>query len=180
MTRVSIENPGVLQSIRAMVPWGHRETTYIQHDGAPGHEGKGNDVLLATAGAAVTGEPIVFMTQSAQSPDTNKCDLSLFNSLAAAAEKLKMASQSKEVLLDAVIQAYKDYPSATLERIYALQFEIYRSILQNEAGNQFYTPHSGIRKQQKSGAQVADYSIPHGLVDYAKATVLALQRQLDE
>ena len=45
MTRNSADDPGVLQSIRSKVPWGATKVTVIQHDGAPGHEGKGNDVF---------------------------------------------------------------------------------------------------------------------------------------
>jgi hypothetical protein len=180
ITRSSRDDPGVLQSIRAKVPWGSTKITVIQHDGAPGHEGKGNDVLLTEAGAAMAGQPIIFDTQPAQSPDFNKCDLSLFASLQAATDQLKMASQSKEVLMDSVTQAYNDYPTETLVRIHALQFEIYRSVMMNQGGNQFYTPHSGIRARQNRGAEVADYSVPAGLVEQARATVLALQQQIDE
>ena len=170
-------------AIRAKVPWlheGRTGETIVQHDGAAGHEGKGTLDFLSAAGEEVPGAPIRYDKQSAQSPDCNKNDLCFFNSLQAAADKVKMSSKSKEVLMDSVVQAYEQYPVESLVRVDALQFKIYRCILRNDGGNQYTLPHSGIRTRQNKGEDVPDYSIPEGLVQKARATVLELQRQLDQ
>lgn len=180
MTRVDAENPGVLQSIRAKVPWALTHETIIQHDGASGHEGKGNYELLHEAGQHNPIAPIKWETQSAQSPDVNKNDHCFFASLQAKADKLKLASKSKEVLMDAVTQAYAEYPAEALVRVDALQFEIYRCILKCDGSNQYDLPHSGIRKRQNEGSMVPDYTVPPGLVNKARMTVLELTRQLQE
>ena len=62
-----------------------------------------------------------------------------------------MLSKDKEVLIDAVEQAYNNYPEDILERFHVLQFSVYRSVLESLGGNQHYTPHTQVRSRQNEG-----------------------------
>jgi hypothetical protein len=73
-------------------------------------------------------------------------------------------SEDKEKLFERVESAFASYPIDTLERIHALQHSVYRSILANEGGNQFYTPHSGVRNRQNLEEEVLDISVSD--IDY--------------
>jgi len=58
---------GILDRVKEKMPWAKNDTIVIQHDGAPGHNGKGNKVFLADAGQQ-GGWNIIFDTQPAHPP----------------------------------------------------------------------------------------------------------------
>ena len=146
---------GVLDKIREKMAFLKDSEIFVQHDGAPGHTGHGTEDLLNVDGAT-QGYDIKFERQPAQSPDLNKNDLCFFASLQSRAEKLKGGSKSKESLLKAVQDAYDAYDGLTLERVHALQFEVYRNVIKNKGGNQNRSPHSNIRLRQSLGLEVVD------------------------
>ena len=70
---------------------------------------------------------------------------------------MKGQSKDTKVLYSCVKKAFKQYDKATLERLEGIQMEIYRCILDDDGGNDYQIPHSGIRVRQKNGQDVVDY-----------------------
>ena len=56
-------------------------------------------------------------------------------------------------------KAYWDYDPCILTRIHAFQLETYREIIRNRGDNQFFQPHSDIRKRQREGAGTCDFTV---------------------
>jgi hypothetical protein len=79
-----------------------------------------------------------------------------------------------------VKKAFREYDKDTLERLEGIQMEIYRCILDDDGGNDYQIPHSGIRVRQKKGQDVADYSVPQELYQKAQATVSRLRALKDQ
>jgi hypothetical protein len=110
----------------------------------------------------------------------NKNDLAFFYSLQCDVNRLKGQSKDTKVLFDCVKKAFREYDKDTLERLEGIQMEIYRCILDDDGGNDYQIPHSGIRVRQKKGQDVADYSVPQELYQKAQATVSRLRALKDQ
>jgi transposase len=158
---------GVLQTIRKNFSWLKGKPIIIQHDGATPHNGEGNDVLLDDAGQEY-GWNIRFVTQPAQSPDLNKNDLCFFYSLQQQSARYRQSHADLDDLIKAVKKAYADYSIDQLERVHALQVEIYRQILNDGGGNGYKLPHSGITQRQEGGFDAWDLEMPKDLIKRAK------------
>ena len=111
---------------------------------------------------------ILLKTQPAQSPDLNKLDLCLFNSMNKEAHKIKDENKTYEELQSAVSQMYAEYDWKKIERVHAFQFAFYREILKNYGGNQYDLPHSGIRERQENGDEIRDFQGPVEILDLAR------------
>ena len=74
-----------------------------------------------------------------------------------------------------VVQAFEDYDVDKLERIDAIQYEIYRQIIDHDGGNDFPMPHSGIRNRQNMGEVVADLRVSNEQYEHLKATISELR-----
>ena len=98
----------------------------------------------------------MFEQQPANSPDSNKLDLSFFYSLQQAATRLKGASKPLEDLVSAVTRAYREYD--------ALTCVVYREILENLGSNQHDIPHTGIHVGQTSGQSLDDHTVSTDVV----------------
>jgi len=147
---------GVLDMIKAKLPWMKGKTIIIQHNGASPHHGKTNVRRLAEAGQA-DGWDIKFQTQPAQSPDTNILDLCLFNSMQKQSDHIRgHAGNSVEELIESVYQQWDEYDWKKIERAYALLFEVYRAILRKDGSNQFNLAHSDITERQSRGENPCD------------------------
>jgi hypothetical protein len=158
--REAYEQPGgIFAMIKDKMAWLKDNIIQVQHDGASPHTGKGNGDALERLGK-VDDWNICFETQPAQSPDLNKLDLCLFNSLDKQAHLLKGDGKSIPELIFSVIGAFEAYPSAALERVHALKHEIYRQILKNEGGNQYNLPHTTIRYCQNHQQDSLDRIVP--------------------
>ena len=171
---VMTREDGLLSTLKKKAPFLKGYRIIIQHDGAKPHNGKGNLNKLNEYGQ-LDGWNIFIDTQPPQSPDLNKCDLCFFHSMQRAANRLKAQNTSREKLLEAVVEAYKNYDVAILERIEGIQHEIYRKILADNGGNQFDMPHSGVRKRQREGEDPCDRTVPRELYDSAQVAFLALK-----
>ena len=149
--REMMETKLVPAIIEAM-PWagtGGRTLT-IQHDGAPAHNGKGNDKHWPEMLKRLyPRRRIQIVTQPAQSPDLNINDLGFFNSLQSLADKTDPESLSQ--LLDSVEECYWEYDKQTLERVWQAQFNTYNCILKARGGNDFKQSHTGVSKRQRRG-----------------------------
>lgn len=139
--------------------WLHDKGVIIQHDGAGPHNGKGNDFFLPCLGHEHE-LPISIETQPAQSPDLNKLDLCLFNSLDKQAHILKGNGNTVAELVHAVEEAWEQYPCEALTRAHGLLLEIYRSILLDKGNNQYKVPHSNVRSRQMRGEDPVDPIVP--------------------
>lgn len=150
---------GVMQHIRAKMGWLQDVGVVIQHDGAGPHNGKGNNFFLPCAGHEHE-LPISIETQPAQSPDLNKLDLCLFNGLDKRAHLIKGNGNTVNELVEAVAQAWEDYPHESLTRVHGLLLETYRWILLDKGNNQYKVPHSHIRSRQTHGQNPIDDFVP--------------------
>lgn len=146
---------GILATIREKMAWARDAHIVIQHDGAPGHWGGGNNVRLRDA-ALEGGWNITFETQPAQSPDLNLCDLCFFNSLQKASFQIRSQSNTIEQLIATVQQAWAEYDSLKLERAWGHLFARYREILFQKGSNQISNLHTDVGARQKSGAGAMD------------------------
>ena len=59
-------------------------------------------------------------------------------------------------------------------RIHALQLQIYREVMNCDGNNTYKLPHTGIRKRQLDGVEVANYIVPLELYHLARASVVCL------
>ena len=174
-----IEPGGVIRDIKCILPHMKNYEIIVQHDGAKAHTKKSNQAAFVQAGTE-GGWHMKFDVQPAQSPDLNKNDLAFFYSLQCQVNKMKGKSKDSKVLLACVKNAFKVYDKDVLERLEAIQMEIYRKILEDDGGNDYKIPHSGIRVRQKSGQDVANYVVTAALYEQAKATVLRLRALPDQ
>ena len=137
----------------------------IQQDNATPHWGKGVDAAIRAAGELLN---ILFKDQSSQSPDSNKLDLCLFNSLQKESDHIRANGKTIPLLIESVKTAWIDYDSNLLVRAEALSLEICRQVLDHGGCNQYKLPHSGINKRQRNGENVCDYTISATLVNKAR------------
>jgi hypothetical protein len=150
---------GVYDAIKEKMAWAKGATITLQHDGAPGHNKKGNLTALNEAGG-LDGWDIVIDTQPAQSPDLNLCDLCFFSSLQSASFSLRSECHTPAQLITNVMQAWDEYPWEALERAWGLLHSVYRSVLDDGGGNMYAMPHSGVKERQRDGGIVCDRVVP--------------------
>jgi len=146
---------GILSKVKAKMPWLKESGIVIQHDGASPHNGKGNDARLLIAGQENNWN-ITFITQPAQSPDLNKLDLCLFNSMQREADRIKGDGTSIDVIIERVSKEWEAYDHMKLTRAHALWHVVFRCILENEGSNQYQLPHTGITARQNQGLDPVD------------------------
>jgi len=149
---------GVFQMIREKMHWMTGRRIYVQHDGAPGHNGKGNLEVFDHINAGELIE-LAVVTQPAQSPDLNINDLGFFSSLKSRVDEFKSEGGNLEEMIESVYSEFNSYDSATITRLWACLVEYYRQIITVLGGNTFANPHSGINKRQRNGDDVIDYGI---------------------
>lgn len=159
---------GVLASIKKKMSHLKGSEILVQHDGATPHTGSNNEAKLNEFGRR-GGWNIKILRQPAQSPDLNKLDLCFFHSLQTQADHLKSDDRTVENMVTRVKKAYWDYDVDQLERVNALIYVVYRSILENEGGNQYDMPHTGIRNRQSNGNTVEDRTVDVEAVRRCKA-----------
>ena len=162
---------GIFERIRAKIP-DRSIRVVVQHDNAKPHTGKGNREKLRSVGEQ---QNITFEEQPPQSPDFNFNDLAFFYSLQCDTNELKGENCDLFKLKESVLQAYRDYPQDKLERIEAIQHEIYRQVIEHDGGNDFPMPHSGIRNRQRNEGEVVDRSVPTELYQRMIATIQKLR-----
>jgi hypothetical protein len=149
---------GVLDCIKSKMFWLKEEGIYIQHDGASPHNGRGNKEKLREAGLKDDWR-IVFETQPAQSPDTNICDLSFFNSIQHRIHNLKQNATNIDQLIAKVGTAWKEYDCVTLDHIWGHLFACYNSILRDSGDNKYKAPHTKLRVNARGKETVVDLNI---------------------
>ena len=133
---------GIFEKVKNKMPWLKDFGHYIQHDGAKPHNGGGNVAHFDAEGVR-DGWHIKVVTQPAQSPDLNIMDLGLFNSLKHHVNEVPMASYNIDTLITKVCSTYTQYPWDTLDRIWALQIDVWSQVLEAHGGNDYRMPHKG-------------------------------------
>ena len=119
-----------------------REVT-MQQDGARCHTQKKKDGFEAmtqklNAAGAKLRPRIKVVTQPAQSPDVNICDLAFFRALACALRKRRTALFDLDKLAADSHAAFNDYSSETLEEmLWAHKTIIMDSIIESKGGNDY-------------------------------------------
>ena len=114
------------------------KTIIVQQDGARPHTGKDMVNKLNKEGAF--GFPqIKVVTQPAQSPDLNICDLAFFSALAMAVRKIRRGKRSFDIeqLVDDVKEALDAYPSERLEKMWQTKQRAMRRIIECDGWNNY-------------------------------------------
>ena len=170
---------GLIATIKQKMFWAKDEPIIVRHDGAKPHTGESNEVFLNQQGT-LDDWNIQFERQPAQSPDFNWNDLSFFASLQKRANVLKGKHRDVPSLINAVKTAYNEYDECIFTRIHALQLQIYREVMNCDGNNTYKLPHTGIRKRQRDGVEVADYIVPPELYHLSRASAVGLAERNDQ
>jgi hypothetical protein len=148
----------IMPAMKEKMAFQKEKDLFIQQDGAPGHTAAGNMEIFDEAGFA-DDWGVSVVTQPAQSPDMNVNDLGFFNSLKAHVDDIKLGALRIEDMLVGIRQAWDEYDSDTIDRIWAHQLSCYREIMKVMGSNDYVAPHSNIRKRQRVDEDCADYSV---------------------
>ena len=114
----------------------------MQQVGARCHTQKKKDGFEAmtqklNAAGAKLRPRIKVVTQPAQSPDVNICDLAFFRALACALRKRRTALFDLDKLAADSHAAFNDYSSETLEEMWAYKTIIMDRIIESKGGNDY-------------------------------------------
>lgn len=130
--------PAIRQKYR-----GYQGTIWVQQDGALPHTGKQTVQILNELGAQ-SSPKIQMVTQAAQSPDHNVCDLAFFRALSKLVRKLRAGKRSFDVekLVADVEEAWDDYKPEILAKMWEhLDYCLWETWL-SKGGNS-YRRHKG-------------------------------------
>ena len=126
----------------------------IQHDGAPAHSSRdfkhGWHLMICELylqGVLPTMEKIVLYKQPPNSPDTNICDLGLFNAIQARYER--SAPRDSLEIIDCVLKAWRDFPLKNINYLFLTLQGVYNEIIDSHGGNDFKIPHMSKHKLDK-------------------------------
>ena len=106
--------------------------------------------------------------------------MSFFASLQKRANVLKGKLRDVPSLVNAIKTAYNVYDECSFTRIYTLQLQTYREVMNCDGNNTFKLPHSGIRKRQRDGVDVANFIVPPELYHLARASAVGLAKRIDQ
>ena len=127
----------------------------IQDDGARPHRTAyfkrhfwGHVSRIVSSGKMTTGK-IVLVQQPAQSPDMNVLDLGVFNAIKSLYRK--RVPRGSKGILSCVKEAWEEFPSYKLNRIFLTQMMIYNCVIENAGGNDYPLPHMSKGKWEKLG-----------------------------
>ena len=98
------------------------------------------------------------MTQPAQSPDVNICDLAFFRALACALRKRRTALFDLDKLAADSHAAFNDYSSETLEEMWAYKTIIMDRIIESKGGNDYDRRRATEERESRKRARGQWYS----------------------
>ena len=61
-----------------------------------------------------------------------------------------------------------------------MQLQIYREVMNCDGNNTYKLPHSGIRKRQREGVEVANFIVPTELYHHARASAVGLANRNEQ
>ena len=113
---------------------------------------------------------IIVITQSAQSPDFNYCDLSWFNSLNSDVRIQSMSNRAD--IIETVKKCFAEYEADRMAECVRSLTNSYRGCLET-GGDNTYKTHRGVAKNARSG--VEDFAVAKSVVDKARRTLAQLK-----
>jgi hypothetical protein len=123
-------------------PESHRNTTIIiQQDGAKSHIPENDPEFNQALQAA--GLDVKVITQAANSPDVNVCDLGFFRAIQSANDKIAMEEGE---LIKNVQDAYWSYSKEKLNFTWLTLQSVFNMIIKNHGGNNYNIPHMSKEK----------------------------------
>jgi hypothetical protein len=149
----------LLPAIQALWPAGEwADPTFkitIQQDGAGAHPHSWSDPVIQStlreleANGNFTPGKINFECQPPNSPDTNICDLGLFNAVQSA-YYMTCPRNSMEII-ECVQKTWDEYPWEKINRIWVTLQSIYNMIIETHGCNQFKIPHMNKDRMEREG-----------------------------
>jgi hypothetical protein len=123
----------------------------IQMDNAPPHVGHHNIESLNQY-CIDNHMDISYVTQPAQSPDFQICDLALFNSLQKKVDHLKAEDDHTLLALwYATLAEFQNYPKQTISVCFGHLYANFNQSLLHNGGNNYPSPHAEVRKNLAQG-----------------------------
>jgi hypothetical protein len=150
----------VIPAIQALWPAGEwNDPNYkiiVQQDGADAHPKSWSDPVIQSTlrelednGNFCPGK-ISFESEPPTSPDTNICDLGLFNAVQSA-YYMTCPRNSMEII-ECAMRTWDEYPWQKIERIWVtLQQSVYNMIIEHYGCNQFKLPHLNKYRMEREG-----------------------------
>ena len=127
------------------------QSTTVQMDNAPPHIGHHNIDLLNQY-CIDHHMDISYVTQPAQSPDFQICDLALFNSLQKKVDHLKAEDDHTLLALwNATLAVFVNYPKRTISICFGHLYSNFNECLRYNGGNNYPSPHAEVRKNFSKG-----------------------------
>ena len=141
----------VLPAILAKFPVAYleRKGVRIQQDGAKSHILPDDKEWLQALEELAPGNKITLFNQPAQSPDTNINDLAFFRSIQSL--YYEAAPENEFALIRAVLDAYDDYPSTKLNRMWLTYQSCLNEIIECHGDNTYKIPHMGKEQLEREG-----------------------------
>jgi hypothetical protein len=127
----------------------------IQQDGAGAHPKSWTDPVIQStlreleANGNFSPGKISFEPQPPNSPDTNICDLGLFNAVQAA-YYMTCPKNSMEII-EMVQKTWLEYPHQKINRLFVTLQSIYNMIIETHGSNQFKIPHMNKEQMEREG-----------------------------
>ena len=127
----------------------------IQQDGAGAHPSSWNDEVIQAAvrdkeaSGTFTPGKIQFMKQPPNSPDTNICDLGLFNAIQSA--YYLTAPKNEMEIITMVKKTFDEYPHPKIDRLFVTLQSVNNTIIEHYGDNFFKIPHMNKDKMERDG-----------------------------
>jgi hypothetical protein len=127
----------------------------VQQDGAGAHpKSWKDDIIQGTLkeleqNGNFTKGKITFEAQPPNSPDTNICDLGLFNAIQSA--YYLNAPKNHIEIINLVQKTYNEYPRSKIDRIFVTLMSVYNSIIEHYGDNFYKIAHINKDKMEKEG-----------------------------
>jgi hypothetical protein len=127
----------------------------VQQDGAGAHPQSWSDPVIQStlreleANGNFTPGKINFECQPPNSPDTNICDLGLFNAVQSA--YYMTCPRNSIEIIECVQKTWDEYPWKKIERIWVTLMSIYNCIIEHHGSNFFKIPHMNKDRMEREG-----------------------------
>jgi hypothetical protein len=127
----------------------------IQQDSAGAHPSSWTDPVIQSTikelenNGNFTPGKITFQAQPPNSPDTNICDLGLFNAIQSS--YYLTAPKNHIEIIDMVVRTYDEYPHTKINRLFVTLMSVYNSIIEHYGDNFYKIPHLNKDKMERDG-----------------------------
>jgi hypothetical protein len=129
--------------------WNIRDKIRIQQDGAPSHFSPDDQGWLNGLLALGVAHKIEVFNQSAQSPDTNICDLGLFRAIDAAYKR--EVPRNNFDIIECVQRTYRNYPLKEINHMWLSHQCCMNMIIDSHGDNDWPLPHMEKEKLEREG-----------------------------